>query len=645
MQDAPECRRLVVGYVVARHEVQVHLALLKHYFLYAECPCYAAQRHHENQFHRLVRDFAETVLYALAERFHVFLPLHIVEFLIQQYAFAFLRNECGREQYFEVALDCAVRCIRLVILLLVGESLGEFLRFQFQHGFFQNLLVGLVAEVGDESALLRAEQVARAAYVEVLHRYVDSAAEVGEAFYGLKPPARHRRQRQTGRHEQIAERLLVATSHAAAQLVQLAQSEILGVVDYYCVDIRHIDARLDDCSGQQHVVLVCGEVDYCLLQFVGRHLPVSHYGTRVGDELAYARFEVEKLLYPVVDEESLSSTRQLEVDGFAQYVVVEGCHCGKYRVAVGRRSVDCAEVARSHQRELQGARYRRCRHRERIDIHFHLLQLLFHAYAELLFFIDYEQSEVFEFHSFANEFVCADDYVDFSGCKIGKYGFHVFGFPCAGQIIDPDREFFQARRECGEMLECQHCRRHEHCGLLAVGGCFESGAYRHFCLAKAYIAANQAVHRAVAFHIGFHGLCGFQLVGSVLIDERCLKFLLQVAVGRERKALFVAACGVEAYQVAGDVFQLALGAFLHLVPRSGAELVEPWLDTFLATVFCELVQRMYRHEYLVIVQVGELYHLLHLAVDIGAYQSSEFSHSVVDVYYVVAHFNLRQLFQ
>ena len=145
MQDAPECRRLVVGYVVARYEVQVHLALFKHYFLYAECPCDAAQRHYENQFHRLVRNFAETVLYALAERFHVFLPLHIVEFLIQQYAFAFLRNECGREQYFEVALDCAVRCIRLVILLLVGESLGEFLRFQFQHGFFQNLLVGLVS--------------------------------------------------------------------------------------------------------------------------------------------------------------------------------------------------------------------------------------------------------------------------------------------------------------------------------------------------------------------------------------------------------------------------------------------------------------------------------------------------------------------
>ena len=239
----------------------------------------------------------------------------------------------------------------------------------------------------------------------------------------------------------------------------------------------------------------------------------------------------------------------------------------------------------------------------------------------------------------------ADDYVDFSGCKVGKYGFNFFRLPCAGQIIDPDREFFQACRECGEMLEGQHCRRYEHGGLLAVGGSFESRAYRYFSLAKAYIAANQAVHRAVAFHIGFHGLCGFQLVGSVLIDERCLKFLLQVAVGRERKAFLVAACGIQAYQVARNILQLALGAFLHLVPRSGAELVEAWLYAFLPAVFCEFVERMYRHEYLVVVQVGELYHLLHLAVDIGAHQASEFSHSVVDVYYIVAHFNLRQLFQ
>ncbi len=55
-----------------------------------------------------------------------------------------------------------------------------------------------VAEVGNEAALLSAEEVACATDVEVLHGYVYARAEVGKALDGLQAPACVGRQRQSG---------------------------------------------------------------------------------------------------------------------------------------------------------------------------------------------------------------------------------------------------------------------------------------------------------------------------------------------------------------------------------------------------------------------------------------------------------------
>src|SRR5690606_3142950 len=96
---------------------------------------------------------------------------------------------------------------------------------------FEDLVVGLEADVVHEAALLRAEQVAGAADVEVLHGDVDAAAEVAELFDGLQALAAEVGQQvRTGR-EQVAVGLAVAAAHAPAQLVQVAEAEVLRLVD------------------------------------------------------------------------------------------------------------------------------------------------------------------------------------------------------------------------------------------------------------------------------------------------------------------------------------------------------------------------------------------------------------------------------
>ena len=57
------------------------------------------------------------------------------------------------------------------------------------------------------------------------------------------------------RHQQIAVAELAAPPDAAAELVELRQAEAVGAVDDHGVDVRDVDAVLDDRRGEQQVVL------------------------------------------------------------------------------------------------------------------------------------------------------------------------------------------------------------------------------------------------------------------------------------------------------------------------------------------------------------------------------------------------------
>ena len=91
------------------------------------------------------------------------------------------------------------------------------------------------------------------------------------------------------------------------------------------------------------------------------------------------------------------------------------------------------------------------------------------------------------------------------------------------------------------MLVGEYGGGYEHGNLFAVGGGLKGSADGNLCLAEAYVAADEAVHRALALHVTLHVVGGFQLVGGILIYEACLELVLQIAVGRESKTLLLVA--------------------------------------------------------------------------------------------------------
>ena len=245
-----------------------------------------------------------------------------------------------------------------------------------------------------------------------------------------------------------------------------------------------------------------------LFQPFGRHLAVAHGDTCIGHHAVYHVLQLLQLLDAVVHEEDLAVARQLKVDGLGDNIVVQRAHSGEDGVAVGWRCGQRAQVACSHQRELQRARDGRGAHRQRVHVEFHLLEFFLDGDAEFLLLVDHQQSQVMELNALADEFVGADEDVDFSLFQVGEYLFHLFGLARAAQVVHPDGEVLQALAEGAPVLERKHRCGHKHGGLFAVGRGLEGGTHGNLGLAEAHIAADEAVHRLAALHIGLDGLGG-----------------------------------------------------------------------------------------------------------------------------------------
>ena len=320
-------------------------------------------------------------------------------------------------------------------------------------------------------------------------------------------------------------------------------------------------------------------------------------------------------------------------------------HLGLYGIAVGRRSLYDAQVACPHERELQGARYRGGRERERIYTHLQLAQLFLHRHAKLLFLIDDEQSQILELHALAYELVRAHHDVHLTVLEPLQHLLRVGSRAGTAQVLHAAGEVFQSLRKGAPMLVGQHGGGHQHRHLLVVTCRLEGSTHGHLGLAEAHVATHEAVHRALTLHVGLDVYGSLQLVGRVFVEEARLQLVLHEAVGAIGKPLLLRTLRVELDEVAGDILNLGLGALLELLPRARAQFIDARCLALLALVLGYLVQRVNRHEHHIIVTVYELDHLLRTVAVGHAHQSGKAAHTVVDMHHVVARLKLAELLE
>src|SRR5262245_26961097 len=279
---------------------------------------------------------------------------------------------------------------------LYARLLGDLFAAQLLDGAFEHLRVKVEADGVDVSRLLAAEQIARAAQLQVERRYAKARAQVGELAYRGQSLSSDRRQLLLGRDEQVGVGAAIRSPDAPSQLIKLRQSVSVGAIDDDRVGARNVDAVFDDRRGDQHVEFVIDEIEHGLLHRFFAHLTVRDDEPRLRDNPADQFGDCDDRFDAVVNEEDLPLALQLLLDGAADDVLGEGHYVGLNRQAVARRRFDDRHVAHSHQRHVQRARDRRRAHGQNVHPLLHLLQPLFVRDPEPLLLVDDHESQVFE---------------------------------------------------------------------------------------------------------------------------------------------------------------------------------------------------------------------------------------------------------
>ena len=277
-------------------------------------------------------------------------------------------------------------------------------------------------------------------------------------------------------------------------------------------------------------------------------------------------------LDPVVDVEDLAAAVQLAADGVAHQPVVVLRDAGLDRESRLGRGLDHGQVTDADQGEVQGARDRRGRQCEDVDLAPHGLDRLLVGDPEALLLVDHEQPEVGEGDVLREDPMRPDEHVDRPiGDALDDPLLLLAGHEAA-EHGDPQREGGEAPLECVQVLLRQHRCRHQHRDLLPVLDRLERRAEGDLRLAVPDVADHQAVHRPAAEHVGLDLLDAARLVGRLRVRKALLELALPGRVGREGETRGRLARGVDLDQLARKVPDRAPHARLRALPIGPAQL-------------------------------------------------------------------------
>ena len=159
--------------------------------------------------------------------------------------------------------------------------------------------------------------------------------------------------------------------------------------------------------------------------------------------------------------------------------------------------------------------------------------------AETLFFVNNQQSQIFELDVAAEYSVSADQKVDLAFFKVAQ---HLFLFcrryKSAEHFYSYGKRFHSFKCSL-EVLHGKYGCRHKDCTLFAVTNAFECRTQGNLCFAKANIAAKQSVHRCCFFHIAFDFVNRAKLVVGFFVCKAEFKIPLHIRVFGKCKALCV----------------------------------------------------------------------------------------------------------
>ena len=276
-------------------------------------------------------------------------------------------------------------------------------------------------------------------------------------------------------------------------------------------------------------------------------------------------------VHAVVQIVHLPAAGQLLADGLGDNALVIFQHVGLDGLALKGRLLDGAHIPDAGQRHIQRAGNGRGRQRQHIHADEALLQLFLVLDAEALLLVDDDKAQILELHIVGKQPVGAHDNVHSAVLQSAQRLLLLLRRAVAGQQPDADGEGLHAGQRRVEVLPRQNRGGGQNRALLAAHHTFERRPQCDLGLAKADIAAKQAVHRPRLLHIVLDFRGTGQLVGGLLIGKALLKIALPGVIIGEGVAVRLLAAGVELNQLLGHLLGRGLDLLAGLGPVGAAQ--------------------------------------------------------------------------
>ena len=111
--------------------------------------------------------------------------------------------------------------------------------------------------------------------LQIAHGDLEAGAELRVFADGVEPLLRDLRQDLALAEGQVGIRVAAGAAHAAADLVQLGEAEAVGVLDDEGVDVRDVDAGLDDGGADEDLDLTVRHRLHDVAELLLIHLAVG----------------------------------------------------------------------------------------------------------------------------------------------------------------------------------------------------------------------------------------------------------------------------------------------------------------------------------------------------------------------------------
>ena len=409
---------------------------------------------------------------------------------------------------------------------------GVVIAARLGHGLAQHLRKQVKAHARQVAVLFGSHKRAGAANLQVAHGDAHAAAQVlklgkcGQARRCLLG------ERQLAREHKVRVGLRGRATHTTLELVELRQTQALRILDDQRVGSRVVDAALHDGRGDEHVDLFGRELDHHVLDLARAHLAVRHAHARLGRGLVHARHGVVDGLDAVGHVVHLTAAAHLQANRRTHHVGVVLSHVHDHGAAPGRRRGDQAHIAHAARGHLHGSRNRRCRKREHVNLLTQVLELLLVLHAKALLLVDDHQAQVLGVHIGRKQAVGADEHIDRALGKRLERALLLRRGAEAAEHFDLEAKRGKTLKEGLVVLLGQNGRGAEHHDLAAGVHALKRRAQGNLGLAKAHVAAQQAVHGLGRLHVGLNVGDGLQLITRLVVGKALLHLDLFGRIGR-----------------------------------------------------------------------------------------------------------------